>query len=82
MNDEALLSQVIYPIIFDKHPLEAIDRVTAMLRRDLSSEERARLSNLLRSKTFDVNHPIINLHNPICDKKDLEIYLEALAREI
>ena len=82
MTDEALLSQVIYPIIFDKYPIKAMVRVTTLLKRDLSAEERVRLSDLLQSKTFDANHPLVNLHNPICDKKELELYLEALAREL
>lgn len=82
MNDDALFSNVIYPIIFDKKPIHSLSRVVQILYKDLNNDERARLILLLSSGIYGATHRIVDLIEPICDRKELESYLVALLAEL
>jgi len=81
-NVQALFSKIIYPIIFEEEPERAIERVVGVVRNELSEEERVQLISGLKSGRLSVDHELVTILAPICDRTKLVRYFSEIEKRL
>ena len=81
-NADTLFTKIIYPVLFEKEPESAINRVADIIKNEFSAKERTELMLSLRSGHLGADHQIVSMLRPICDKTKLVKYLSLIEERL